>query len=239
MVFITADPHRDFRHIEAFCATIGITPDDVMIILGDAGINFHEDTRDIWKKKELADIPITFFCIHGNHEIRPSTIPAYHTQKWRGGIVYVEDEYPNLLFAKDGEIYDLDGHKTIAIGGAYSVDKPYRLAYGRYWWPDEQPSQEIKDYVQKRLDGEGWKIDIVLSHTVPLKYEPVEAFLPGVDQSGVDKSTEEWLDAIENRLDYKRWYCGHYHIEKQVDRIRMLHHSIELFGVSDEANVSI
>ena len=152
-------------------------------------------------------------------------------------MVYVEDEYPNLLFAKDGDIYDLDGHKTIVIGGAYSVDKPYRLAYGRYWWPDEQPSQEIKDYVQKRLDGEEWKIDIVLSHTVPLKYEPVEAFLPGIDQSGVDKSTEEWLDAIENRLDYKRWYCGHYHIEKQTDRIMMLHHTIEVFGVGDEANV--
>ena len=237
MVFITADPHRDFRRIKAFCGTVGITPDDVMIILGDAGINFHEDTRDIWKKKELAVIPITFFCIHGNHEIRPSTIPTYHTQKWRDGMVYVEDEYPNLLFAKDGEIYDLDGHKTIVIGGAYSVDKPYRLAYGRYWWPDEQPSQEIKDYVQKRLDGEEWKIDIVLSHTVPLKYEPVEAFLPGIDQSGVDKSTEQWLDTIENRLEYKRWYCGHYHIEKQTDRIMMLHHTIEVFGVGDEANV--
>ena len=46
----------------------------------------------------------------------------------------------------------------------------------------------------------GWKVDIVLTHTTPLKYEPVETFLPGIEQSNVDKSTEEWLDTIEDRL---------------------------------------
>lgn len=33
-------------------------------------------------------------------------------------------------------------------------------------------------------------------HTVPLKYEPVEVFMARVDQSKVDKSTEEWLDRL-------------------------------------------
>ena len=65
-------------------------------------------------------------------------------------------------------------------------------------------------------------IDIVLSHTTPLKYEPVEVFLPGIDQSKVDKSTEEWLDTIEERLEYSKWYCGHYHTEKQIDRLRIM-----------------
>ena len=36
-----------------------------------------------------------------------------------------------------------------------------------------------------------WQVDVVFSHTCPLKYEPVEVFLPGIDQSTVDKSTEE------------------------------------------------
>ena len=48
------------------------------------------------------------------------------------------------------------------------------------------------------------------SHTCPRKYEPVEHFMPGIDQSKVDKSTENWLDTIEDRLDYKEWYCGHW-----------------------------
>ena len=49
----------------------------------------------------------------------------------------------------------------------------------------------------------------------------------GVDQSKVDKSTEEWLDTIEDRLDYKRWYCGHYHTDKKVDRLTIMFESVE------------
>lgn len=134
----------------------------------------------------------------------------------------MEDTYPNLLFAKDGEVYDLDGRQALVIGGAYSVDKYYRLSRGWGWWADEQPSPEIKARVEASIEQMGWMVDIVLSHTTPLKYEPVEVFLPGIDQSKVDKSTEEWLDSIEERLDYKKWYCGHYHTEKKIDRLQIM-----------------
>lgn len=229
MIFITGDTHRDFGHIASFCKRKKTAKADVMIVLGDAGINFHGGFRDRLKKQELEEYPITFFCIHGNHEQRPGTVPTYHIQEWNGGKVYVEDDYPSLLFAIDGEVYDLGGMKCVAIGGAYSVDKFYRLSMGWSWWPDEQPSEEIKQKVEARLAEEGWKIDAVLSHTCPLKYEPVEVFLPNIDQSTVDKSTEEWLDSIENRLDYQRWYCGHYHTEKSVDKLIMLFNSIRSF----------
>ncbi len=39
------------------------------------------------------------------------------------------------------------------MGGAYSIDKMVRLMYGYGWWPDEQPSEEVKRYVERRLDG--------------------------------------------------------------------------------------
>jgi len=70
-------------------------------------------------------------------------------------------------------------------------------------------------------------VDYVLSHTTPLKYEPREVFLPGINQSLVDKSTEKWLDDIEDRLDYDMWYCGHYHTEKHIDRIRLMFEDYE------------
>ena len=75
----------------------------------------------------------------------------------------------------------------------------------------------------------GWKVDVVLPHTVPLKYEPTEVFLPGIDQSRVDKSTEKWLGKIEERLEYGKWYCGHYHTEKEIDRVRMMFEKVEEF----------
>lgn len=34
------------------------------------------------------------------------------------------------------------------MGGAYSIDKMFRLIYGYGWWGDEQPSEEIKQYVE-------------------------------------------------------------------------------------------
>lgn len=43
-----------------------------------------------------------------------------------------------------------------------------------------------------------------------------------IDQSSVDKSTEQWLDTIESRLHYERWYCGHYHTDKEIDKIRFM-----------------
>ena len=119
------------------------------------------------------------------------------------------------------------GKKTVVIGGAYSVDKEMRLMYGYGWWPDEQPSMEIKVDVERQLNRLDWKVDVVLSHTTPLKYEPVEVFLKGIDQSKVDKSTEIWLDGIEDRLDYEKWYCGHYHTDKKIDRLEIM---FERFG---------
>ena len=76
--------------------------------------------------------------------------------------------------------------------------------------------------MEQRLAAEGWKVDIVLSHTCPLKYEPRETFIQGVDQSGVDKSTELWLDGIEERLTYQSWYAGHFHTSKLIDRMRFM-----------------
>ena len=219
MIYLTGDTHGDVSRIEEFCKQYETDRDDILIILGDAGINYDGGRRDRAVKQFLKELPITLFCIHGNHEQRPYTIDGYKETLWRGGIVYLEEEYPNLLFAKDGEIFDLDGRKAIVIGGAYSIDKEYRLAYGYGWWSDEQPSDDVKQYVELQLDRLGWKVDLVLSHTTPLKYEPTEVFLPGIDQSTVDKSTEIWLDDIEDRLDYQRWYCGHYHTEKEIDKL--------------------
>ena len=222
MVYVTGDTHRDFDRISDFCTKYGTTKNDVLVILGDVSINYFLDSRDRILKKDLSELEITLLCVHGNHEERPFMIKTYRRKKWRGGTVYCEKEFPNLLFAKDGEIYDLEGKKAIAIGGAYSVDKSYRISSGAPWFPTEQPSKEIMNYVEETLDKVGWHIDAVFSHTAPLKYEPTDVFLPNVDQETVDKSAERWLDSIEDRLDYRRWYCGHYHCNRKTDRLEIL-----------------
>lgn len=229
MFYITGDTHAQFGRIEQFCERIKPTREDVLIILGDAGINYYGGWRDRNLKRWLSELPLTLFSIHGNHEQRPATIPAYHSATWNGGEVYMEDEFPNLLFAVDGSYFSFDGVQTLAIGGAYSVDKFYRLSHGWGWWPDEQPNEATKRRVEQQLDAHGWQADVVLTHTCPLSYEPTEVFLSCIDQSSVDKSTEEWLDSIEHRLQYERWYCGHYHTEKLIDKMTFMFESIRAF----------
>jgi len=229
-IYVTGDTHGRFNRIWDFSKRYSTHRSDIMIILGDAGINFAGGERDEMIKRGLKNLRLQLLCVHGNHEMRPESVGSYEEIEWHGGTVYVEPQYPNLLFAKDGEIYDIAYQKCIAIGGAYSVDKPYRLANGWPWFADEQPSEEIKSRVEQRLETEGWQVDIVLSHTCPLKYEPRETFMQGIDQSAVDNSTEIWLNSIEERLTYKRWYAGHYHVAKYIDRMRFLFEDYRRIG---------
>ncbi len=229
MVFITGDTHGRMGRLSSFLSRMKPAKDDIMIILGDVGLNYYGSPRDDKTKEELAGWPNIFFCIHGNHEMRPAAIKRYRLLEWHGGQVWVEDRYPNILFAKDGEIYDIAGKQCIVIGGAYSVDKYYRLRMGYPWFEDEQPSDEIKAYVESQLKKRDWKIDIVLSHTVPWQYMPTDMFISGIDQSSVDQSTEEWLRDIESKLSYEWWYAGHYHTSRIVDKVQIMFEEIEEF----------
>ena len=144
--------------------------------------------------------------------------------------MYYEDGFPSLLFAKDGSVFDFDGVSTAVIGGAYSIDKLRRIVLGLGWWNYEQPSQEIKDRFVSALEARNWNVDVILSHTCPLKYEPVEVFLPGFNQQDVDRTTERFLDSIEDRASYKRWYCGHFHTNKRIDKMSFLFDDILAFA---------
>lgn len=228
MVFITGDIHGDVSRVREMVTKYTITSEDTIVLLGDVGMNYYGNKHgDRHRKKKLNSLGIKILCIHGNHEMRPESLITYREDQWHDGTVYVEEEFPNLLFAKDGEVYDLEGCKTIAIGGAYSVDKWYRLQRDLHWFPDEQPSDIIKARVEKKLEELGWQIDAVMTHTCPYRYIPREAFLGSIDQSTVDNSTELWLDTIAERLDYHAWYCGHWHIEKRIDQIHFLFESVE------------
>lgn len=226
MVYITGDIHGEIQPIYEIWEKLHPTMNDIVVILGDAGINYTGEMHDIILKEDMSALKSTFFCIHGNHENRPQNIASYKEKVWHGGRVMYEDDYPNILFPVDGDIFEINGKQCIVIGGAYSVDKFYRLHNGWKWWPDEQPTPAIRTYVEEQIKKN--KIDVVFSHTCPFKYIPTECFLPGIDQSSVDNSTEQWLDTIEDMLDYKAWYMGHWHIDKHIDKMHFLFHGVDV-----------
>ena len=229
MIYVTGDKHRDFSGVHDFCRQNGTTTDDLMIVLGDAGINYFNDGRDDEFKRYLSKIPITFFCIHGNHEMRPWNVSGCVKQSFYGAEAYTQEQYPNIYYGIDGQIYNFLGIQTLVVGGAYSVDKYYRLAKGWKWFQDEQPSDEIKQDVDRAIE-EHKNIHVVMSHTCPYRYTPFDRFITGIDQSTVDNSTEKYLDTVDERVGYWRWYCGHWHIDRTVDRLRFVFNDIIEIG---------
>lgn len=241
--YITGDKHRHFERVKDFCRVMQTRRKDVLIILGDEGFNYYDDKRDDELKKEISELNITLFCLHGNKENRPQNVGTYGIRSFCGGKVYYEPKYPNIYFAIDGEIYTFEGKKYMVVGGAHSVDKLRCLEEGLPYWDDEMPGDETKMSVETRLERNENGIYGMLTHTCPIDYLPTEMFMSTRQNAAIkrkprkakskklfkpdiDRSTEIWLGELEKKIDYKIWFCGHYHVDKQIDKIRMMHKEI-------------
>lgn len=194
-----------------------------LIILGDAGINYYLDNRDIKAKKKIEYLGISIYCVRGNHEERPELIEGMQTKYDASvdGYVYYEPEYPHINYFIDGNEYKINKYRTLVIGGAYSVDKDFRLARGGQWFPQEQLSEDEREKIANQIKNK--RYDLVLSHTCPISWEPTDLFLNCIDQSTVDKSTEVWMEKIKDMFKWQIWCFGHFH----ADRIERPH--VEMF----------
>ena len=235
-IYITGDTHGRFMDLITKTIRYGLTERDLLIILGDVGINFYGNFYDMKSKDRLATIPSTVLCIRGNHEMRPDDAALegiYHEIDWMGDRAYVEDKYPRFIMAKDGARYLINGREFLVIGGAYSVDKFWRLQKGYQWFPNEQLTKAEMEAIRKKVAEHGNREDVILAHTCPYNNRPTECFLQGVDEGTVDTSMEHFLQDVVDTTDYNDYYCGHWHIEKQDGKIRFLFHDVLLLGESD------
>lgn len=200
-----------------------------VIILGDAGFNFFLNKTDIKTKAAASSFGYTIYCVRGNHEERPENLSEYHLE-FDGNVdnfIYIDDCHPNIRFFADGVKYNIDGYSVLTIGGAYSVDKWYRLAKAGVeddtdpnyfkpkktgWFPDELLDEEEREAILEDIKGN--KYDFVFSHTCPLEWEPRDLFLSFVDQDSVDKSMEIWLNEVKDNIDWGIWCFGHFHADR-------------------------
>lgn len=202
-----------------------------LIILGDAGINFYLNKTDAKNKKIINNTGFTLYLVRGNHEERPENLPniraKYDTEV--NGFIYYEEEFPNIRYFADGCSYKILDKSVLVIGGAYSVDKWYRLQMAGImdeyhpdyknphktgWFPDEQLNpKEMNDIISC---WEGEKFDIILTHTYPISWEPTDLFITGLDQSKVDKTMEKFLEEVKEKVDWGIWLFGHHHSDRLV-----------------------
>lgn len=91
--YITGDTHRSFDRIEDFCYGYETTTEDVMIILGDAGINYWLDLSDKELKGRLSGMDITFSVFmgttkhdHGRRQITKKRYGMKELCMWKNSI---------------------------------------------------------------------------------------------------------------------------------------------------------
>ena len=203
-------------------------PEEIaVIILGDAGFNFWLNNTDKKYKKLVCAYGYTIYCVRGNHEERPENLGYdldYDPEV--KGLVYLDPNFENIKYLVDGGEYWFGEHSALVIGGAYSIDKWYRLARAGYtpeeaetadpkkcgWFKDEQLTSEECGDIWDKVQGK--RYDFVFTHTAPLDWEPTDLFLNGIDQSTVDKSMEVWLNKLKDCFIWGVYCFGHYHADR-------------------------
>lgn len=211
---ITGDCHAQFERFK-YIPQEYKPEETAIIILGDAGINWHCDDKDTPNKIFLSNLGYTYYCVKGNHEQEPGLVPGLELfiDKTVDNFVYADPTYPNIKFLLNGVDYTLmDNQSMIALGGAYSVDKEWRLLNGHKWFSMEQIDKPGQDLIADLIKGNHY--NYVFSHTCPYSWRPVDKFIPFIDQSEVDNRTELWLEAIKESITYDYWFMGHHHISR-------------------------
>ena len=226
---VRGDTHGNFTWMFNGCLKDYNPEETAIIILGDAGFNFYLNKTDEQKKKEIDAQGFTFYCVRGNHEARPQDIPnmicIYDDNV--NGMVYIENAYPHIRYFLDYGIYIINDYICAVIGGAYSVDKYWRLHRAGIkdeldpnwfnpkktgWFYNEQLTEQEMAAATRLFANQHF--DFVFSHTCPASWEPVDLFLSSVDQTSVDQTMELWLDKLKDKISFEVWCFGHFHADR-------------------------
>jgi hypothetical protein len=169
----------------------------VIVQLGDFGAWEHtpDGVRYFDDVSEAAvEAGIAVYWLDGNHDKSSLVCSLYGMMADAEGFLQVRD---NLLYAHRGHRWTWSGVRFMALGGAYSVDKPYRLkreaqllaqarrdnerrrawdapplplpdVEGMFWFPEEEIRQEeLHGILANRTP-----VDVLLTHDKPRASNP-------------------------------------------------------------------
>lgn len=210
MIYITGDTHGDpCRFIENNMGDNEWTSDDYLIVCGDFGFIFLNDDTERNFLDYLETKPYTICFCDGNHENFPA-IFSYPKEKWNGG--YVHRIRKNVLHLMRGQVFEIDGRKVFAMGGAYSVDRYVRKLNFSYWEEEIPNNQEYREATQNLKENND-KVDIIVSHTAPREIIRRMGKYPDAR----DMELTGFLEWIMYQIEYQHWYFGHWHLDQTFD----------------------
>ncbi len=232
-LYLTGDTHGNFRRFlpESFYEQETTTKEDIVLVCGDFGGVWYGDKRDDDGLDFLERRPFTTAFVSGNHE-NYDALRTYPLEEWRGG--KVRSIRPSVLMLERGQVFELDGKRVFAMGGASSHDirdgilepddplfqkKFQRLnAQGalfrvnhRSWWKEELPSEAEYGEARVNLEKAGWAVDYIVTHCAPTSIQ--NALLR--EHSAPDALTD-FLEEISQRCQFKYHFFGHYHSNQVI-----------------------
>lgn len=125
---LTGDTHGDLRWFRSYLLPVAhALKVENMVVLGDfgawehtsAGVQFFDEVdRAAGKAK------IVVYWLHGNHDKWSHTMAAYGHDRTSDGFVVCRE---NLFYIPQGHAWTWGGVSLRSFGGAYSIDKAWRL----------------------------------------------------------------------------------------------------------------
>ncbi len=255
MIYVTGDTHQKFtRFTKRYRERLPfeLTEEDYVIICGDFGLLWDKDKTLDYNLDWLSRLPFKILWVQGNHE-NYNMIAEYPLEYWNGGKVrhIVRDK---IILLERGQVFTIEGKTFFTFGGASShdvqggiLDKdsptyledykkasrsglPFRIL-NISWWKQELPTDEELQEGLRNLEKCDYKVDYVISHCasnslqekLERHYNSVGWYVGWYDQNVLTNYFEE----LEHKLQYKHWFCGHYHDDFQIDdKHTILYYSI-------------
>lgn len=263
MIYITGDTHGDFRRFARSCRKrlpFELTENDCVIICGDFGLLWNPDRTFLYNLKWLSNLPFRILWVSGNHE-NYNMIAEYPPEEWNGGKVrhIVRDK---IILLERGQVFHIEGAVFFTFGGASShdiqggildrnsptyradvqrarrKDLPYRIL-NETWWSAELPTEKELQEGRNNLEKVGYRVDYVISHCASDRVQRcLEELYFGSNSDtsfyGQDILTD-YFEELESKLQYRRWYFGHYHDDFAVDeKHSLVYQDIIPVGQPDE-----
>ncbi|MGN0483198.1 MAG: metallophosphoesterase [Lachnospiraceae bacterium] len=245
MIYMTGDCHGNFERFhkkERTKVGFGKKETDIVIVCGDFGLLWAKDQTFVYHLKWMEQLPFTLLWVPGNHE-NYDMIAEYPLEEWHGGKVrqVIRDK---VIMLERGQIFNIEGKTFFAFGGASSHDigggildkksltyetdrkkavqsrKPFRIKH-ETWWPQELPSSEELKEGKRNLRRVNNQVDYVITHCGSNRMQEALGLYHIQTRQPVEwykqNCLTDYLEELEETLQYQHWFCGHYHEEVQLD----------------------
>ena len=224
MIFCTGDTHGSMGmsrfNMTNFPLQKELSKEDYMIICGNFGLVWDNSKEEKYWLKWLNDKKYTTIFCDGNHS-NHDMLDSLPVSIWNGGKVhFINDSVMHLM---RGQIFNINGKKIFTFGGADSIDKQHRVE-GKSWWKREMPSNAEYEEGLDNLEKHNFQVDYVISHDCSQSiFEKLMAGLWVKSLTSINK----YFEVLEEKLDYKKWYFGHYHEDRWIDeKHRLIYNDI-------------